>query len=145
MKSNDITIAGDEYILSLISGTTRPVGYYYLAVVRSKAPTRMSTGFQLDEPTVGGYARATIENLSTQWRIDGSTMSNTMRIMFPTCQDDPWGRITYWALCDAPVGGRVFWIGSLAIPMYIDIDDTLIVEPGGMSLQGQGFTKTLVV
>jgi len=61
----------------------------------------------------------------------GSLNSGT--VTFPTASGS-WGTITHWALFDAVTTGNMLVYGALASSRTIALSDTLIVNPGGLTV-----------
>lgn len=105
----------------------------YIALATA-SPNATSTGLSLNEPSGGSYARASVVNNAASWTFDGyNTMSNTSAINFPTATSF-WGRIGYWALCDAASAGNVIAYGTLNPVAVVSSGDTVIIAANSLSL-----------
>jgi len=108
-----ITNYGASMIVkSVIGKSVSSPATLYIALMTAGANTT-STGVSLNEPTGGSYARIGVSNASTEWTFDGyNLMYNTNDVTFATATGY-WGRIGYWAVCDAATAGNVIAFGTL--------------------------------
>jgi hypothetical protein len=96
------------------SSTTNPQPQYvqppitYVALFTSPpSQDGINPGIEVVGGTTG-YKRQ-----SSSWgNVTGNSISNANRITFNTAQAD-WGKISYWVLFDAEVGGNMLHIGSI--------------------------------
>lgn len=102
---------GANFLLELFLGSGNPANFY-VAALRSETAYG-DTGTDLDEPTVGAYARVQVPNDGTHFlaAVDG-TVYNAAAITFPTATAS-WGTIRHWALTDAATGGALFLSGRI--------------------------------
>jgi len=131
-----LTIWGAGQLLtSYFSATTTPPPAFYLALIRTVAPTPYLSGAELDEPDTPDYARVLIENDLAHWTNSSQpqTIFNVVPTQFITATTD-WGQIGYWALCNASVDGYNLIIGNLANPVVIGAGDQAAVDPGDLSV-----------
>ena len=127
-----LTQDGANYQLALFSNSEQPLPFYYVALVTGDRPGVSAYGDELDEPAFPDYLRAVVENVSGNWFIQDGLLVNQVEISFPI-PDNDWGTVSYWAICESEVGGRVFYVGDL------DAFDVLtgaqpIIPAGGLSV-----------
>lgn len=130
--SGRLSLWGAGQILRTFFGrTAEPPPNFYLALVRDIAPTPYMSGSELDEPEVeAGYGRVAIPNEATSWDSEEGLLhvtSNLLDFSFVTATID-WGRIGYWALCNADVEGYTYFIGEM--------EEELIVLAGDQPVLG---------
>lgn len=128
-----------ELLRSFFGRTAEPPPSFYLALVRTIAPTPYISGLELDEPPAeSGYARVELPNDVSTWSSAGQlhVVSNDKDATFITATSD-WGRIGYWALVNADEGGYVYFVGEmeetktvLAGDQAMVPTDELVVELG---------------
>lgn len=131
-----ITLWGaSELLRSFFTQTAEPPPVFYLALVNSAAPTPYVSGAELDEPKVGTYSRAAISNDFGSWTNNGQmqVMVTEEDVEFIQATED-WGTVRYWALCNSPVGGFVYFIGELESPVAITVGDTARINAGDISI-----------
>lgn len=105
---------------------------FYVALMTATANST-STGVSLNEPVGGSYARVAVDNLFSEWTFDGyNLMYNTNDLSFPTATGY-WGRVGYWALCDAATNGEVIAHGTLNPVANIVSGDRTKILAGSMS------------
>jgi len=116
------TLYGVNYHLDRIYGSEDPQ-YLYLAVMTGK-PGYLTTGSQLGEPVGNGYERLQIPNDVEYWSgaADGHK-GNSKTLVFAKATGT-WGRVKYWALCDAATDGNVIVWGYMT-PRLI-VEDSII-------------------
>lgn len=131
------TASGLDYLAGLMTTGETAVNSYYLALIPELEPGFSSTGETIVEPTAGDYARAEIVNESSAWSVNNQSLTNTYEVQFLTATS-PWGTIRYWAICDEPVGGRVFFVGEMTDLVYVDTGGTVIMDPGTITLWFEG-------
>lgn len=92
------------------------------------------SGSELDEPDAPEYLRLEIENDLAHWANDSvpQEIYNIGPHQFTTAVVD-WGRVGYWALCNAPVDGYNFVVGSLDAPIVVQAGDQVVFEEGDLS------------
>lgn len=126
------TIAGQDYVLSLAAAREEPVGVYYVALCFNE-PGITTGGGELDEVEGLGYARGELVNVSGNWDVIHSQLTNQVGVIFPLADED-WGQVRYWAICDAIEAGRVFWAGEFSEPMYIGEGDQVEIPEQALAL-----------
>jgi hypothetical protein len=130
-----------EFLRTNISRTAEPVPTLYMALCLTR-PSPYITGLELDEPTIGSYARASIPNDSESWT-DGDQLHvimNEVPLTFITATAD-WGQIPYWALCNSEVEGYIYAVGALDPEEFIASGDQVVIDPGEISIElGPFFT-----
>jgi hypothetical protein len=134
--SGRLTVWGASELLTTYLGKrTEPPPNFYLALVRDIAPTPYMSGSELDEPDNEDYARVQIPNDLASWANDSQPheIYNVDPQAFITATS-PWGKINYWALCNADVDGYPFIVGELENPVLIEIDDQVVFEEGDLSV-----------
>jgi hypothetical protein len=131
------TAEGLTYLCELWTHGEAAVEAYYIALIRTIEPGFTTTGDELDEPESSGYERAEIINDSANWQIADTTLSNVNEVAFDPA-DDEWGRITYWAICDAIEGGRCLFVGQLENPMYLIEGAEVLLTPGAIWINMSG-------
>lgn len=127
---------GADLFTANLLGRSRPVlDTFYLALIVGNAPTAYVSGEQLAEPPDGsGYVRGVIPNDADTWALgDHSVASNAVALLYPAATT-AWGRVRYWALCNAPVGGYVVAFGALS-PLLVDTGDVVRINVGALQLQ----------
>lgn len=132
-----LTLWGAGEILRTFFGrTAEPPADYYLALIKDKAPTAYDDGDVLDEPVESGYARVRLENVAITWTDDGElhVVSNADEIKFLTPVAD-WGSIGFWALCNAPEGGNVYFVGEMEEPVIIREGVRPLIEPRDLVIE----------
>lgn len=134
-----------QILRSWFGRTTEPPPNYYLALVREIAPTPYMSGSELDEPLVeDGYIRVAIPNEAVEWDSEEGLLhvtSNTNEFPFVTATAD-WGRIGYWALCNADVGGYTYFIGEMEEEQIILAGDQAVLGADELTLElGPFFTE----
>lgn len=130
-----LTIWGAGQLLtSYFSKTATPPPTFYLALIRTIAPTPYVSGAELDEPANTDYARVLIENDLAHWGNSSQPqiLNNKMPAQFVTATSD-WGQIRYWALCNASVDGYNFAIGDLTNPVVVHAGDQPVFAAGDLS------------
>jgi hypothetical protein len=113
-----------EFLRTNISRTAEPVPTLYMALCLTR-PSPYITGLELDEPTIGSYARASIPNDSESW-----TDGDQLHVIIP-----------YWALCNSEVEGYIYAVGALDPEEFIASGDQVVIDPGEISIElGPFFT-----
>lgn len=119
-----------QLLRTFFSQTAASPNTFYLALVAETVPSAYVTGSELDELTAPSYARMPVPNDAITWSsADGQLhiISNTGAFTWITAQEE-WGRIGYWALCDADSGGYVYLIGDFEEEQLIDAGDQVIID-----------------
>lgn len=127
-----ITADGANYFLDLFAARTQPVEAYYVALINGSQPGISAKGDELDEPEFAEYARGYMENLSGNWFGNQGLILNQFAITFPILGQS-WGTLRYWALCDAPTGGRVLAAGDFP-PFEGGVGDQIVLPAGIMGI-----------
>ena len=131
-----LTLWGASQLLTTNwSRTSEPPNSYYLALIRTLAPTPYVSGSELDEPPGDGYARMEIPNDIDNWGQAGQpqVIANLQDVIFTQATDD-WGPITYWALCDAPEAGNNFFVGSFETAKSVVGGEVAVVAAGDSAI-----------
>ena len=131
-----LTMWGAQQLLtSYFTMVTEPPPIFYLALVRTIAPTPYMDGSELDEPDAVDYARVAIPNDVLSWANDSQPqeVSNLIPAQFVTATSD-WGEIRYWALCNAPVDGYNLIVGDMENPVLIEAGDQAEISEGDLSV-----------
>lgn len=140
-----LTLWGAGQLLhSYLGRTAEPPPAFYLALVQELAPSPYVSGAELDEPDPSlGYARALLNNDANTFVSDETTLhvvSNELEIPFITATGD-WGRVAYWALCNAELEGYVFAAGEMENEQIIYAGDQVVIDPDELSIElGPFFT-----
>jgi hypothetical protein len=127
-----LTVDGADYLLSLLGNDPVVERYYLALVVQGNAPGITIGGGELVEPGDDSYARAEIINDSGNWQVMHGTITNATPVAFPLAVSD-WGYISYWALTDAPEGGRVFLVGDFPETIFVGEEDQVVLPAGAIS------------
>ena len=124
-----------ELLTSYFARTTEPPPTFYLALIKEIAPTPYLSGSELDEPDVADYARIAIDNDLANWVNDSQPQEiyNAQSGQFATAITD-WGKISYWALCNAEVDGFNLLVGELENPVLISAGDQVTFEEGDLNV-----------
>jgi hypothetical protein len=131
-----ITVWGASQLLTAYMGrTTEPPPNFYLALIKDIAPTPYMSGSELDEPSNVDYQRILIPNDLANWVNDSQPQEvyNVLPQQFITATSD-WGKINYWALCNAVVDGYNFVVGDLENPVLLNTGDQVVFEEGDLSV-----------
>jgi hypothetical protein len=131
-----LTVWGAGTLLtSYFARTTEPPPSFYLALIREIAPNPYVSGSELDEPDAVDYQRIEIPNDLANWSNESQPQEifNVLPQQFVTATTD-WGKIGYWALCNAPVDGYNFVVGDLETPVQITAGDQVAFEEGDLSV-----------
>jgi len=134
--SGRITVWGaSQLLMSYFTQTTEPPPYFYLALIRTIAPTPYMSGSELDEPDNTDYARIEIANDLAHWVNDSAPqeVANLVPAQFVTAVSD-WGQINYWALCNAPMDGYNLVVGNLESPVFVEAGDQVVIEESDLSV-----------
>lgn len=120
-----------ELLRTYISKTAGPPPSFWLALIKAESPTPYMVGAELDEPDFASYARVEIPNNSTNWESTDQLhiLFNANPVIFVTAQER-WGRIGYWALCNAETEGYVFSCGEMETGLTVAKDDQVVVAAG---------------
>jgi len=107
---------------------------YYIALTLGE-PRGADTGLSvmLMEPQGGAYTRKLYGTGPSWWLLDGTTLSNTADVTFPT-PSAPWGYVTHFALCSTAIAGDLFAWGALQNPQMIKQDVPARLIAGAMVL-----------
>lgn len=131
-----LTVWGASQLLTtyFIKSSTPPPNFY-LALIREIAPTPYVNGSELDEPDNDDYARVQIANDTVRWANDSQPQEvyNAEPVSFTTATSD-WGKIRYWALCNADVDGFNFLVGELENPLMITTGDQIVLSEGDLNV-----------
>lgn len=120
---------------SWFSRSAIPPQEYYLALIADTEPDSFITGAELDEPFEGGYQRLLVPNETEVWGSNmDAIMTNLTELRFAPATTD-WGTITFWALCSAPTEGYVYMYGEFVDPLYVSLDDEVVISPGLVQLE----------
>lgn len=134
--SGRLTVWGASQLLtSYFTRASEPPPTFYLALIREIAPDPYLSGSELDEPDVADYARVAIENDLGHWSNASlpQDIANAVTAEFIPAVTD-WGRIGYWALCNAQVDGYNFLIGELEEPILVNAGDQVVFAEGDLSV-----------
>lgn len=143
--SGRLTLWGaGELLRSFFGKSSEPPPSFYLALVKETAPSAYVSGMELDEPDVAaGYQRFLIPNEVTSFNYDESSLnivSNLNELAFITATAD-WGRIAYWAICNAEVDGYVYFVGQMENEQIINLGDQAVVDADELVIElGPFFT-----
>lgn len=132
--SGFITNSGENYLLDLVTGAMNAHPVYYIALITNEPPTQFISGFDLDEPQVADYTRASVLNIPGNWTPPSGEIANLDVIEFSIAEED-WGIIRHYAICDSQEGGEVLWAGDFEIPVTIEEGDQLIIHPGALVIR----------
>ena len=128
-----ITNYGSRLVVQAVIGQALTTPDTLYIALTTASPNATSTGVSLAEPAGGSYARAAILNDAAHWTFDGyNLVYNTNDITFPTATGS-WGRIGYWAICDALTNGNVLAYGTMNPVYSIVSGDTTKVLAGSCS------------
>jgi hypothetical protein len=134
--SGRITVWGASELLScFFTRNTEPPASFWLALIRTAAPTPYMSGLELDEPTVDDYSRIEILNDNDDWSnlSQPHVMASVLPVTFNTATTD-WGQIGYWALCNLDAGGMCYFVGDLENPLQVEIGDQVVVAEEDLSV-----------
>lgn len=135
-----ITTAGENYLLDLLTGRVAALPRYYVALVVNRAPSRFISGVELDEPIADDYARVEYPNSSDYWTATSGEVHNTVAASFPAAVT-AWGTCRHWAVCTALAAGDVLWAGPISVPLVVEVDDTVVISPGALTLRAVTYTS----
>jgi len=134
--SGFITNTGENFLLDLICQAVVAPDTLYVALIVNEEPTKFTTGEELDEPDVGEYARIPYANFSGNWSERSGEMSNLLPIeSVQLSGNEVWPTIRHWGLLDAPFGGNLLWAGTFDNPITLEEGDTVLFEPGSITLR----------
>ena len=131
-----LTMWGASQLLTTYFGkTTEPPPVLYLALIKDIAPNPYLDGSELDEPANVDYARVPMENNLANWSNNSAPQEvyNLKSVAFVTAVST-WGRINYWALCNADVDGENLIVGDLETPVMIEAGDQVVFSPSDLSV-----------
>ena len=131
-----LTVWGASQLLTgYFTRGTEPPPSFYLALVREIAPNPYINGSELDEPDNDDYQRIEIPNTLEYWANDSQPheVYNVLPQQFITAIT-AWGKIGYWALCNAPVDGYNLIVGDLENPILVEAGDQVAFEEGDLSV-----------
>ena len=132
-----------ELLRTFFSRTSEPPASFFLALIKESTPTPYMSGDELDEPEGESYARVEIPNDYENWSSDSEQLhiiGNTAEVAFVTAQED-WGRIGYWALCNAETGGFCYFVGDMETTQFVNTGDQAVVSAGDLVVElGPFFT-----
>lgn len=128
-----ITNYGSQLVAQALIGKAVTIPATLYVAIMTAGANATATGISLNEPSGGSYARVSIANDSLHWTFDGyNLMYNTADLVYPTATGY-WGRIGYWALCDALTAGNVIAHGSLNPVVSIVAGDRPKILAGSLS------------
>lgn len=133
---SDLALWGANEISQMIFGRRKVVpDSWYLALIRETAPNAFSDAAQLDEPPAGvNYGRLLLPNDPTIWDTDGYYLTTNVASLTYLVASGTWGRINYWALCNAPTAGFVYFTGKFAAPELVYTGDQVQIPAGGLQI-----------
>ena len=134
-----LTLWGAGEILRTFFGkTSTPPPDFYLALITGNAPTPYVSGIELVEPPLeSGYSRVQLPNDSAMWVSDSGELhvvANELEVPFVTATAE-WGRVSYWAVCNALEEGYVYFVGNLEEEMMIYEGDQAVVGAGELVIE----------
>jgi hypothetical protein len=134
MSGGTPTVWGSAEIMGSFFGALKvPPSVTYMALIKDTAPNPYVVGNELDEPlTEAGYSRLQVDNQATNWIQDAETITNNATFTFTAAIAD-WGEINYWAMCNAPTEGQVYFYGEFLEPVQILAGDFAIIDTGTLS------------
>ena len=120
---------------ALINATLKNTAYtspvtVYLARFTAD-PTDANTG---TEVSGGSYARQSIAFGSITTNTNGSTVSNSAQVTFPTATAI-WGTVTHYGIYDASTVGNLLYHDAWSVSRTVNNGDTAIVATAGLTLQ----------
>jgi len=127
-----ITSDGAVYLARLATQRVLPPAQYWLTLTRSVPAPFLSTE-ELDEIDAPDYARAPIAADGLSWAASGTTVANTVEVLWGVPGAD-WGDVQGWALLDSPQGGSVLYGGDLGITWTIGAGMQPVMAPGQLNL-----------
>lgn len=140
--SGAISLYGAGQFLSAMFGqSATPPQDYYVALIGDTPPSPYLNGEELDEPTAASYARAVVPNLASVWELDGNVMVNVAEVAFAPAVED-WGRVSFWALTDAAVGGQIYAVGDLDVPVTVLAGDEVVMPVQAFAFELGTFFNT---
>lgn len=119
-----------ELLRSFFSRTATPPPSFWLGLVMENAPSPYVIGAELDEPEGLSYSRVEILNDIENWPSDNGLLhvvANGLAVSFVTAQED-WGRIGYWAVCNAQEDGYVYLVGEMEEEQSVLTGDQVIIN-----------------
>jgi hypothetical protein len=132
-----LALWGANEISQMIFGRrSLPPESWYLALIRNSQPNAFSDGTELDEPPTDttGYARLELVNDATIWDTDGYYLTrNVVDLTFLEATGD-WGRLNYWALCNAVTEGFVYFTGKLPQSEVVLSGDVVHIPAGSLQI-----------
>lgn len=133
-----------ELLRTFFGRTSEAPPAFYLALIKDVAPTPYVSGAELDEPVATtGYQRVELPNDPATWNEDSGLLhvvANEIEAVFVTAVEN-WGRIGYWAVCNAPVDGYVYFVGEMEQSQIIDAGDQAVLGAGELVVElGPFFT-----
>lgn len=127
-----------EILRTFFSRAAEPPTSFYLALVKDIAPNPYITGEEINEPDAVDYQRAEIPNdLATFGDQNTGQLHmiyNLNDILFLTALAD-WGTIGYWALCDAAVGGNVYFYGDFEEPDEVLAGEQVLIPASLLAVE----------
>lgn len=136
-----LTLHGASELLRTFFGrTSEPPASFWLALIRSIAPTPYVSGSELDEPsTDDGYARIELPNDVVNWgNADAGLLhivSNQQTVSFMSALNNGWGRISYWALCSNDIEGQVYMVGQIEEDLFVAGGDVVSLGDGDLVIE----------
>lgn len=133
-----------ELLRTFFGQTSAPPPSFFLALIKDIAPSPYVSGSELDEPDPTlGYARVEIPNDAPTWISDSGQLhivANEIDLSFLTATAD-WGRISYWAICNALEEGYVYCVGTMEEEQIVYNTDQVVVGAGELVVElGPFFT-----
>jgi hypothetical protein len=132
-----LALWGANEISQMIFGRrSLPPENFFLALIRTNQPNAFSDGTELDEPPTDttGYARLQVPNDPTIWDTDGYYLvRNIVDLTFLEADQD-WGRIQYWALCNAVTEGFVYFTGRFPQSEVVTAGDIVHIPAGSLQI-----------
>lgn len=132
----DLSLFGANEFANILFGKRQVVpDNWYLALILNNVPNAFSDGTELDEPPGGvGYGRLVVPNDPTIWTTDGYYLTtNVVDLTFSAATAD-WGRINYWALCNAPEDGFVYFTGRFPQADTVLSGDQVNIPAGSLQI-----------
>lgn len=128
-----------EMLRAFFSKAATPPPSFYLALITDVAPNAYLNGDELSEPDPAtGYTRAELPNTTATFG-DKDTgqlhmVYNIKDINYLTATAD-WGNVGYWAVCDSPVSGNVYFFGDFDTTNFIAAGDQVQVPAALLTIE----------
>jgi hypothetical protein len=143
MANGAPTLWGASEMMGSFFGGLAPLPQtFFVALCLNTAPHPFVQGGELDEPEEEfGYVRLEVPNTSVNWNREMETISNATDFIFTAATTD-WGLVNYWAICDAPTEGNVYFYGEFIEPQDILATDIPTITAGTLTfVMGPIFTS----